>query len=134
MSDCLFCKIVEKKIPAEVIFEDEKVVAFLDIKPVNPGHALVIHRHHHVDILDTPEADMQDLIVGAKKVATILFEKGLADGVNIGMNNKQAANQLILHAHLHVIPRKIGDGLKPWSHKDSTPDGLQSIANQLRSK
>ncbi len=133
MSDCLFCKIVEKKIPAEIVYEDAKVIAFLDIKPVNPGHSLVIHRHHYENILDTPETDMQDLIVGAKKVATMLISAGLADGVNIGMNNKQAANQLILHAHLHVIPRKTGDGLKPWSHKESTPEGLKTVASQLRS-
>ncbi len=132
MSDCLFCKIVEKKIPAEVVYEDEHVLSFLDIKPVNPGHSLVIHKHHHVDILDTPEDDMKSLIVGAKKVAAMLIGSGLADGVNIGMNNKQAANQLILHAHLHVIPRKSNDGLKPWSHKAMTADELKKIAETLR--
>jgi len=133
MSNCLFCRILAREIPSEKVYEDDKVYAFLDIKPVNPGHALVIHKHHHADIFDTPEADMRDLAAGARKVAIAVKETLKVDGVNLGMNNGGAAGQVIFHAHLHVIPRRSSDGLKHWPHQDAKPDELKAVAEKLRS-
>lgn len=131
MSDCIFCKILAKQIPSHKIYEDDRTYGFLSIQPVNAGHALVIHKHHHSDIFDTPEEDMKDLAVAAKHVAMKLKKVLKVDGVNLGMNNGAAAGQVIFHAHLHVIPRLSTDGLKHWPHKDAKPEELKAIAEKL---
>ncbi|HSU72494.1 MAG TPA: HIT family protein [Candidatus Binatia bacterium] len=132
MTDCIFCKILAQQIPSHKIYEDDRTYAFLSIQPVNPGHALVIHKHHHADIFDTPEQDLKDLIVAAKHVATKIKNVLKPDGINIGMNNEAAAGQVIFHAHLHVIPRLSNDGFKHWPHKDAKPEELKAIADKLR--
>ena len=131
MSDCLFCKIIAKQIPAEIVFEDERTIAFLDINPVNPGHTLIVHKHHHTDLFDTPEEDMKDLIVTAKRVASAVLATMRADGVNIGMNNKAAAGQSVFHAHLHVIPRRSDDGFHHWHGTKQTPEQLNDAREKV---
>jgi len=131
MNDCLFCKIIAKHIPSQVVHEDERTFAFLDINPVNPGHTLVVHKHHHTDIFDTPEEDMKDLIATAKRVASAVMTAMKADGVNIGMNNKAAAGQAVFHAHLHVIPRFSSDGLKHWPHQKQTTEQLKDAQEKI---
>lgn len=132
MNDCIFCKIIEGKIPSTKLFETDKIYAFLSIQPVNPGHALVVHKHHHEDIFDTPESDLKDMIAGVKQVAHALKNVLKVDGVNVGMNNGPAAGQLVFHAHMHVIPRLSTDGLKHWQHKDASPAELKKVGEQLQ--
>lgn len=129
---CIFCKIVTGDIPAERVYENEKVYAFLDIKPINRGHTLVIHKHHHADIFDTPEEDMKDLIVAAKHIAAGVLKSMKADGINIGMNNRGAAGQAVMHAHLHVIPRLSKDGYKHWQGKEYVAEELKLDGEALR--
>ena len=132
MNDCLFCRIIRGEIASRIIYETENVVSFLTIQPVNRGHPLVVHRHHHADIFDTPEADMAELIVAAKIVAEKVKAATGAEGVNIGMNNGAVAGQAIFHAHLHVIPRFPNDGFKHWAHRDATPNALALMADKIR--
>jgi histidine triad (HIT) family protein len=132
MTDCIFCKIVQGQIPSTKLFETDKVYAFLSIQPVNSGHALIVHKHHHSDIFDTPEEDMKDLAAGAKRIAVALKDALKIDGVNIGMNNGAAAGQVIFHAHLHVIPRLMNDGFKHWQHKDAKPEELKQVADKIK--
>ena len=113
--DCTFCKIAEGKIPACVIYDDSKIMAFLDIFPIRPGHALVIPKKHSLDVFDTDEEIMVLMAAVAKKISPAVMEGMGADGINIGMNNRVAAGQEIMHAHIHVIPRFKDDGLKAWS-------------------
>ncbi|MBI4144749.1 HIT family protein [Candidatus Woesearchaeota archaeon] len=129
---CIFCKIVTGDIPAERVYENEKVYAFLDIRPINRGHALVIHKHHHADIFDTPEEDLKDLMAAAKHLAPVLVKTTKADGLNIGMNNRGAAGQVVMHAHLHVIPRFVNDGLRHWPGRQYTPEELKLDADAIR--
>lgn len=132
MTECVFCKIVKKEIPSQTVYETERVVAFLTILPTNPGHTLVVHKHHHQDIFDTPEDDMKDLISAVQKVSKAVHLATECEGVNVGMNNKPAAGQVIFHAHLHVIPRFADDGLRHWPGKEAASDELKQMQERIK--
>ncbi|MHB1086981.1 MAG: HIT family protein, partial [Minisyncoccota bacterium] len=115
--NCVFCKIVRGELPSFKVFEDEKTLAFLDIHPVNPGHVLVIPKADNTqNIFDVTPEDWQATTETARKVAHALEKALSADGVNIMMNNRSNAGQVIFHPHVHVIPRYKGDGLTQWHH------------------
>lgn len=109
--ECVFCGIVKKEIPARIVYEDEKVMAFLDINPVSKGHTLVIPKEHHEDIFEIPEDVLSSLIKVVKKISVAVRKTLNADGVNILQSNGSAAGQVIKHVHFHVIPRFEGDGI-----------------------
>lgn len=115
--DCLFCKIVAGEIPAHKVYEDDKFIAFLDIKPVNPGHALIIPKAHYRNLFDMPSDLMSELGPLIKKIALAVKEATKAEGINIGWNNEPAAGQLIYHSHTHIMPRFEGDGFEHWRGK-----------------
>ncbi|MBI4147005.1 HIT family protein [Candidatus Woesearchaeota archaeon] len=117
MNDCIFCKIVNKQIPAYFVYENDNIVAFLDINPVNPGHTLVVPKEHHIDLLETPDEVLSDMLTRTKKIAAAVIKAVKADGFNVGINTKPAAGQVIFHTHLHIIPRFSTDGLKHWPSK-----------------
>lgn len=121
-SDCIFCKIVEGGLPAYKVYEDSSIMAFLDIFPIHPGHTLVVPKKHFVDIFDTPEKELQGIIAAAKKISPAVMKATKADGINIGMNNKPASGQVVMHTHLHVIPRFKDDGLKTWPQRPYNND------------
>ena len=131
MNDCLFCKIIAGTIPSETLYEDHHVTCFLDIRPVNEGHALIVPKKHHTDLFDTPDDTLARMIAAAKKIGTALTAAG-ADGINLGMNNGAPAGQVIFHAHLHVIPRTSNDGLRHWPHKTADAQALKDTAKQIR--
>ncbi|HEY4488594.1 MAG TPA: HIT family protein, partial [Candidatus Paceibacterota bacterium] len=118
MRDCVFCKIVTGELPSHKLLEDERSLAFLDIHPVNPGHALVIPKTHASTIFDVSAADWAAISQTVHTLAPALENALSADGVNIMMNNREHAGQIVHHAHVHLIPRFRGDGLKLWPHKD----------------
>jgi len=129
---CIFCKILSKDIPSETVYEHGNVFAFLDNRPINRGHTLIIHKHHHEDIFDTPEEDLKEMMVAAKHISIAVRMAMKADGINIGMNNKPAAGQAVMHAHLHVIPRFEKDGLKHWPGKNYSPEELKIDAELIK--
>ena len=106
----IFEKIISHEIPAEIFYEDEYVIAFLDIKPVNKGHTLVVPKRAFENIFDAPKEDLLRMIEVAQKIAIALKETLNVEGVNIIMNNGSVAGQEIFHAHMHVIPRIPDDG------------------------
>lgn len=112
--DCLFCKIVSGEIPIYKVYEDENILAFLDIAPVNYGHTLVIPKNHFSNFEDISDEELRRLIIGVKKVGKAIKDGLGAAGYNIQVNNDPIAGQIINHIHFHVIPRKEGDGLKLW--------------------
>ena len=116
-TNCIFCKIVKGEIPCSRIYEDSHHVAFLDIAPVNKGHTLLIPKKHYSDLFEMPDAELKEISILLKKLGRIVMEGVKADGVNVGMNNKAAAGQVVFHAHFHIIPRFAGDGLKHWPQK-----------------
>jgi histidine triad (HIT) family protein len=111
MSDeCIFCKIAAGEIPASKVYEDERVVAFLDIAPVNPGHVLVIPRQHARDIGELSPEDTAACALAARKVACAVLEATGWPGLNLLQNNGRCAGQVVEHCHLHIIPRSPDDG------------------------
>jgi len=130
MNDCVFCKIIVGKIPATTVYEDEHTLAFLDINPVNPGHTLVVPKKHSENLYTTDADDLRYTIETAQKVARALKKIG-ADGVNIIMNNGPVAGQVVPHAHLHVIPRKDGDGFQHWHGTPYAEGEDRKIAEEI---
>ncbi len=111
-TDCIFCKIIRGELPSYKVYEDEKTIAFLDIRPVNAGHTLVAPKKHSNNIFDIAADDWAAVSEIVRRLA-IAIEKGVgADGVNIAMNNREHAGQIVHHPHVHIIPRFKGDGLK----------------------
>lgn len=132
MDDCLFCKIIRKEIPATVVHENHRVIVFMDIKPVNPGHLLVVPKAHFEDYASTSEEALREMAVAAKRMGKAVMEALGAPGFNIAVNNGRVAGQLVGHVHVHVIPRFEGDGHEQW-HGAPYKDGeMQEVANQLK--
>jgi histidine triad (HIT) family protein len=132
MEGCIFCKIVNKEIPADIIYEDDKVISFLDIRPASKGHALVISKIHSEDMLDATDQDLSDLMSRTKKVAAGVISAMGAAGFNIHINTKPAAGQVVMHTHFHVLPRFVNDGLKLWPHHEIEPKTRAEMAEEIR--
>ena len=112
--NCIFCKIVAGEIPCAKVYETGNVLAFLDIAPVNRGHALVIPKEHHPQLWDLPGGLGDDLLKALQRVGKAVMAATGAAGVNVMMNNHEAAGQIVMHAHFHLIPRFEDDGLRLW--------------------
>jgi histidine triad (HIT) family protein len=109
-ADCIFCKIVRGEIPAHVVFEDEATIAFLDHRPLFPGHVLLLPRTHHETLVDLPDALVAPLFANAKLLAEAVTQALGADGSFLAINN--VVSQSVPHVHVHVVPRRQKDGLK----------------------
>lgn len=107
--ECLFCNIIAKQIPAEIVYEDDTSVAVLDIAPRAPGHTMVLPKVHVESILDLPDNVVEPVFVAIKKVTAMLKKAFAPDGFTIGINQGRAAGQVIDHLHIHVIPRWSSD-------------------------
>lgn len=130
---CVFCKIVRGELPSYKVYEDEKTLAFLDINPVSPGHTLVIPKAEDTrNIFDVSPEDWASTTETARKVAHAVEKAMNADGVNIMMNNRSYAGQVIDHPHIHVIPRFKGDGLAHWPHKKYEAGEADTLSEKIR--
>jgi histidine triad (HIT) family protein len=130
--DCLFCKIVAGELPATIVGEDERTIAFMDINPATRGHALVIPRAHARDIHAIDPDDLQAVALAAQRLATRARDKLAADGVNLLNSNGPAAWQTVFHFHVHVIPRYERDPLRlPWVPRSGDMDEIKAAAAQL---
>jgi len=132
MNDCIFCKIVAEEIPSNKLFENDKLIAFLDIKPINPGHTLVVSKAHTVNLLDTHDEVLKDMIVTTKKLAKVIQETVSAEGFNILINNNKIAGQAVPHIHFHIIPRFKKDGRKLWSGAEYSPGEAEKIESRIK--
>ncbi len=108
--DCLFCKIVKGEIPNYTVYEDDNVLAFLDIHPCSKGHTVVIPKQHFSHISEMDPAVWSTTMAGLKKAVLKVYEVLGPPGVNIGINDQPAAGQAVGHVHWHIIPRYNGDG------------------------
>ena len=122
MKACVFCTIVRGEKSAQIVSSSEHFIAFKDTHPVVPGHTLIIPKKHYVTFLDIPTSLSEEFVAFAKSVASELLESKKGDGFNFVMNNLPAAGQEVPHAHMHVIPRKEGDGIR-FLTKESTGSG-----------
>jgi histidine triad (HIT) family protein len=132
MRDCIFCGIVAGRTPTVKVLETPRVLAFLDIAPVHYGHTLVIPKAHHQNLLDLPDEVWLELGQVSRRVAAALMKALYARGFNIGMNNFDAAGQVVFHAHLHVIPRFLSDGLHFFPQGSYQPGDMEKTGQQLR--
>ena len=130
--DCLFCKIVAGDIPATLVREDERTVAFMDINPATRGHLLVIPREHAVDLTEIGPDDLAACAAAAKELAAAVSERLGASGVNVLNSCGRDAWQTVFHFHLHVIPRYPGDPLRlPWTPGPGDRDEIAAAAAEL---
>lgn len=135
MTDCLFCKIISGEIPCTKVYEDDTVLAFLDIHPVNIGHTLVIPKAHYTNLYETPDETLAHMAVIVKKLSIAIKSAVGADGINIEMNNDHVAGQIIFHTHIHIIPRFSGDGFKHWHGARDYKEGeVADVRNRIRTK
>ena len=108
--DCLFCKIVAAEIPSNKIYEDDFAYAFLDIYPCSEGHSIVLPKQHFEKFTDMSAEDAASLFASVNKVAKSVEKTLGLEGMNIGINNGEIAGQTVPHVHVHIIPRRAGDG------------------------
>jgi histidine triad (HIT) family protein len=130
---CIFCKIVTKLAEASVIYENESVMAFLDIRPLNRGHTLVIPKEHYVDIFDIPKKLLGEIHIVSKEIAPAIEATTKADGISIIQQNGEAAGQDIFHLHVHIVPRFEGQKLPHFSElQQVNREALDLMANKIR--
>ncbi len=132
MEDCIFCKIVKGEIPCEKIYEDEKVFAFLDISPSNPGHTLVILKEHSADLMHSPEEHLAELITRVPAIAQAVMSGLDYPAFILSVNNGSEAGQVVPHLHFHIIPRKTGDGLIHFSKRSYAEGEMHEVAEKIR--
>src|SRR5262245_7022726 len=131
--DCLFCGIVTGSIPSETIDSDERTVAFMDINPATPGHALVVPREHSGDLMEIGDQDLTATILASQRLAKLMKNVLAADGIDLINACGAAAWQTVFHFHIHVVPRYEDDPLKlPWVPRPGDPDQIAEIAQRLR--
>ena len=128
---CVFCKIVAKEAPANVVYEDDTVIAFMSIQPINVGHTLVVPKKHYKNIYEIPEEDVAYLYKIVKKIALAVNKAVNAEGIRIVQNNGEAAGQVIFHMHVHIIPMKKG---RQWIHypEKRGAEALDDDARKIR--
>ena len=133
MDDCVFCKMVAGDVPVAKVYEDEMVLAFLDIGPVSDGHTLVIPKTHCTKVHECEPTVLAAVGACLGKIAGAVAEAMAADGYNVLCNNGRAANQVVEHLHFHIIPRKAEDGVFTQWPSYTYGDGvMQGIAKKIR--
>lgn len=128
---CIFCKIVRKEAPASVAYEDEKVIAFMSVPPINIGHTLVIPKKHYENIYEIPEEEVAYLYKIVKKLSHAVQKAVNAEGIRLIQNNGATAGQVIFHLHVHIIPMNKD---QPWGHRleNRLADALKADAEKIR--
>ncbi len=133
--NCIFCEIAAHHASAEILFESENVISFLDINPVNYGHALVIPKNHYEVFADVPQHEFDELMYAVQKIFEAVKISLNADGINIVSNNGRAAGQSVFHFHFHIIPRFDNDNFKINLNLKRYQNGLmKEFADKIRSK
>ena len=135
MSDCVFCRIVAKQIPATVVHEDELTLAFMDIGQVNPGHLLVAVKAHAENVYALDEVQAAAVFRSVRRLARAIRDAFLPQGLSIYQANGTAAGQTVLHFHMHLVPRYENDGMNlAWPVKNPPRQALEENAARIRSK
>jgi histidine triad (HIT) family protein len=131
--ECIFCQIIKGQLPSYKIYEDDNVVAFLSIRPVSPGHILVVPKKHFANLLTADQETISQSLAVLQKLAPKILVALAADGFNLGVNNGAAAGQEIEHLHFHLIPRVNHDGLIMWPSQEGEQAELAALAEKIKS-
>ncbi len=130
--DCIFCKIIAGEIPSFKVFEDDATFAFMDINPVNPGHALVIPKFHAADVFATPDEWIAATATTAARVARAVNDILSPYGLNLVQANGPGAQQSVMHFHMHVLPRAKDDRLTMnWNLTPGDTDEIAALAEKI---
>ena len=134
--DCIFCKIVSNEIPSVKVYEDDRVFAFMDINPLNDGHILIIPKAHAATIYEITEADFLAVTSATHKLAAAVKKALNPEGINLMQLNERAANQVVPHLHIHIVPRWSGDGLTicKWEMVAGDIEKVKAVAEQIQSE
>jgi histidine triad (HIT) family protein len=133
--DCIFCKMAGRQIPVTTVYEDEVVLAFLDIGPVSDGHTLVIPKQHFEKLHDCPPQLLGQVASRLGRIARAVADAMDSDGYNVLCNNGRAAGQLVEHLHFHIIPRNTGDGVfNRWPSYKYQQGKIEAVADKIRKK
>ncbi len=130
--DTVFMKIIRREIPADIVYEDASTIAFLDIRPNNPGHTLVVPKTFARNIFDIRDETLDAVMHTVRLIAPAVRNAVSADGMTIIMNNEPASGQIVFHAHVHLIPRFSNDGFGHLPQKQYVPGEAASIAEKIR--
>jgi len=132
-SDCIFCKMIAGDIPVTKVYEDEDMLAFMDIAPISDGHTLVIPKCHYDKIHECPPEILGKVCSKLGKIAAAVQKAVNADAYNVLCNNGRAAGQAVEHLHFHIVPRNAGDGVFNRWPSYKYPEGkLQDLAAKIR--
>ena len=130
---CVFCRIVKGELPSTRVYEDDDILAFLDINPISRGHLLVIPKGHYQTLLDVPAELGCRIMPVLAMLGKAVMTATKATGFNCLQNNFAAAGQIVFHSHWHIIPRFDGDGLKHWPHNTKIDmSAMQAVAESIR--
>ncbi|MEM0288057.1 MAG: HIT domain-containing protein [Nitrososphaerota archaeon] len=132
--DCIFCRIVKRELPAYIVYEDTKYIAFLDKAPFSEGHTLVCPKEHGETIWDMNEQDIGGLFMIASRLSKAIVDAMQADGFRFVQNNGEAANQVVAHVHVHVVPVKKDDKGKMMGRIKISEDKMKDIADKITTK
>lgn len=131
---CVFCKIIKGDIPCVTLLDNKDILAFLDINPIRPGHALIVPKVHAPTILDLSPAYGEAVLSAMKTLGEAIMAATGAEGFNVIQNNFPASGQEVPHIHWHIIPRNVGDGIKMWPQGAYDSIGvMQDLAERIRS-
>ena len=134
MENCIFCKIINKEIPSNIVYEDENFLAFLDIAKATNGHTILIPKKHVKNIIECDDVTLGEMMIVAKKIASNLMKKLNAEGCNILTNCNEVAGQTCFHFHIHIIPRYNDlDGFEPLFRENKNIElSSQEILNKIK--
>ena len=133
MDDCIFCRIVAGELPAYKVAEDDQTLAFLDIQPAGQGHTLIIPKQHSENLFDTLPEDLAAVATMCQQVAQRIEQVLTPDGINVLQNNRPAAGQVVMHYHVHILPRWNDDRImRHWRPKPPSDINLDELAASLR--
>jgi len=132
--DCVFCKIVDRRLPSNIVYEDKAHIAFLDIAPFSEGHVLVCPKKHGETIWEMDESEIGELFMLSSRISRAVVSAVNADGFRFVQNNGEAANQLVAHVHVHVIPIKLLDRGRFMGRKSFPPEEMAGIAKKIRAR
>jgi histidine triad (HIT) family protein len=133
VADCLFCRVVAGDVPAHVVLDEGAAVAFLDNRPLFPGHCLLVPREHHETLTDLPEELVAPLFATARRLSRAVEAAMAAEGSFVAMNNR--VSQSVPHLHVHVVPRRRKDGLRGFfwpRHRYASEDEAAEVAARVR--
>jgi histidine triad (HIT) family protein len=133
-SNTIFAKIIRREIPAEIVYEDERTLAFLDIAPNSAGHTLVIPKKFARNIFDVDQETLAAVMETVRKITPAVRDAVGAKGVHVNSNHEAEAGQLVFHLHFHIIPRHDRSEFEFWPKIDYSPSEAAIVAEKIRSK